>query len=352
MTERTLYVGTYTQKDSEGIYIYRFNTETGELRQEALGAEHANPSFLTLHPQGHILYAVDENWDAGQVSSYAIDPATGGLTFLNRQPTHGTLPCHLVVKPDGSTLVVANYLSGSVAVYPLNSDGSVGEPSQIIQHEGSGPNPERQEGAHAHNTTLSPDGTRVYVADLGIDKVMIYRFDNGRLEPNDPDHVFVYSGAGPRHFDFHPNGRFAYIINELDLTVTACAFDAGSGALDPIQTHTTLPEGTVDRTGFSCADVHVSSDGRFLYGSNRGHDTLAIFSIDQESGRLTPAGHASTRGRTPRNFTIDPTGNWVLAANQDSDDICVFRRDAGSGQLTPVGDLTPTPMPVCLLWGP
>ena len=158
MTERTLYVGTYTQRDSEGIYIYRFDTETGALRQEALGAEHANPSFLTLHPQGQILYAVDENWDAGQVSSYAIDPSTGGLTFLNRQPTHGTLPCHLVVKPDGSTLVVANYLSGSVAVYPLNSDGSVGEPSQLIQHEGSGPNQERQEGAHAHNTTLSPDG--------------------------------------------------------------------------------------------------------------------------------------------------------------------------------------------------
>ena len=172
-----------------------------------------------------------------KLAAYAIDPATGGLTFLNRQPTHGTLPCHLVVKPDGSTLVVANYLSGSVAVYPLNSDGSVGEPSQIIQHEGSGPNQERQEGAHAHNTTLSPDGARVYVADLGIDKVMIYRFDNGGLEPNDPDHVFVYPGAGPRHFDFHPNGRFAYIINELDLTVTACAFDAGTGALEPIQTH-------------------------------------------------------------------------------------------------------------------
>lgn len=352
MTERTLYVGTYTQRDSKGIYIYRFDTESGSLRQEAVVAGQTDPSFLTLHPQGHILYAVSEDTEAGQVSSFAIDPASGGLTFLNRQPTHGTSPCHLVVEPESGTLVVANYYSGNVAVYPLNADGTIGDPVQNIQHHGSGPNQERQEAAHAHSATLSPDGSRVYVADLGIDKVMIYRLVNGQLEANQPDHVSVQGGAGPRHFDFHPNGRFAYIINELDLTVTPCAFDAGTGALNPLQTISTLPDGVTDRTGYSCADIHVSSDGRFVYGSNRGHDTLAIFSVDQESGRLTAAGHASTRGNTPRNFTMDPTGSWLLAANQDSDDISVFSRDADSGQLTPVGDMVWVPEPVCLLFGP
>ena len=352
MTERTLYVGTYTQRDSEGIYIFRFDTESGALRQQAVVAGHENPSFLTLHPQGHVLYAVSEDLEAGQVSSFAIDEESGGLTFINRQPTHGTAPCHLAVEPGGNTLIVANYYSGNVAVYPLDASGAIGEPVQNIQHHGSGPNQERQEAAHAHSATISPDGSRVYVADLGIDKVMIYRIVDGRLQANDPDHTPVYSGAGPRHFDFHPNGRFAYIINELDLTVTACAFDAGSGALTPIETYSTLPDGTVDRSGFSCADVHVSPDGRYLYGSNRGHDTIAIFAVNSESGRLSAAGHASSRGRTPRNFTLDPTGAWLLAANQDTDDISVARRDAENGQLTPVGETVWAPMPVCLRFGP
>ncbi len=223
---------------------------------------------------------------------------------------------------------------------------------QDIQHHGSGPNRERQEAAHAHSATVSPEGCHVYVADLGIDKVMIYRIVDGRLEANDPDHAPLHAGAGPRHFDFHPNGRFAYVINELDLTVTACAYDGGSGALTPFQTLSTLPEDVEDRSGFSCADIHVSPDGRFVYGSNRGHDTIAVFAVDDVSGQLTAAGHASTRGRTPRNFTLDPTGAWLLAANQDSDDIGVFRRDTDSGQLTPHGELVWAPMPVCLLFGP
>ena len=352
MTERTLYVGTYTQRDSEGIYIYRFNTETGALRKETVVGGHDNPSFLTLHPQGHILYAVNEDVEAGQVSSFAIDSATGGLTFLNTQPTHGTAPCHLAVEPDGNTLIVANYYSGNVAVYPLNADSTIGDPVQNIQHHGSGPNQERQEAAHAHSATISPDGSRVYVADLGIDKVMIYRIVNGRLEANQPDHVSIHAGAGPRHFDFHPNGRIAYVNGELDLTITVCDFDAATGSLTPVQTISTLPDDAKDRTGFSTADIHVSPDGRFVYCSNRGHHTLAIFSVDQDTGRLTSAGHASTRGQTPRNFTLDPSGAWVLAANQDSDDISVFSRDADTGQLDPVGDMVWAPMAVCLLFGP
>ena len=351
MTECTLYVGTYTKRDSEGIYIFRFDTKSGSLRREAVVAGLDNPSFLTLHPNGQVLYAVSEDLEAGQVSSFAIDPESGGLTLLNRQPTHGTAPCHLTVEPGGNTLIVANYYSGNVAVYPLNADGTIGDPVQNIQHHGSGPNQERQEAAHAHSATIGPGGSRVYVADLGIDKVMIYRIAGGRLEANDPDHTPVYAGAGPRHFDFHPNGRFAYIINELDLTVTACAYDADSGALTPMQTSSTLPDGVVDRSGYSCADIHVSPDGRYVYGSNRGHDTIAIFAVDAESGLLTAAGHASTRGRTPRNFKLDPTGDWLLAANQDSDDISVFSRDADSGQLSPVGEMVSAPMPVCLLFG-
>ncbi len=352
MTERMLYVGTYTQRDSEGIYFYRFDTESGALRREAVYPALANPSFLALHPGGQTLYAVNEDQEAGQVSSFAIDSSSGGLTFLNRQPTHGSAPCHLAVEPEGNTLVVANYYSGNVAVYPLNADGSIGRPVQDIQHHGSGPNRERQEAAHAHSATVSPDGGRVCVADLGIDKVMIYRIVNGRLEANDPDHAPLHAGAGPRHFDFHPNGRCAYVINELDLTVTACAYDGGSGALTPFQTLSTLPEDVEDRSGFSCADIHVSPDGRFVYGSNRGHDTIAVFAVDDVSGQLTAAGHASTRGRTPRNFTLDPTGAWLLAANQDSDDIGVFRRDTDSGQLTPHGEMVWAPMPVCLQFGP
>jgi 6-phosphogluconolactonase len=352
MTERTLYAGTYTQRDSEGIYLFRFDTESGSLRQQAVVAGLDNPSFLALHPRGQILYAVNEDQEAGQVSSFAIDRESGGLTFLNRQPTHGASPCHLAVEPGGNRLVVANYSSGNVAVYPLNADGTIGEPAQNIQHHGSGPNQERQEAAHAHSATVSPDGSRVYVADLGMDKVMIYRLVDGRLVANQPDNVSVQGGAGPRHFDFHPNGQFAYIINELDLTVTVCAFDADTGALNPKQTISTLPEDVDDRSGFSCADIHVSADGRFVYGSNRGHHTIAIFSVDQESGGLTAAGHASTRGQTPRNFTLDPSGEWLLAANQDTDDISVFSRDADSGQLTPVGDMVWAPMPVCLKFGP
>ncbi len=352
MTERTLYVGTYTHRDSEGIYIYRFDTVSGSLRREAVCAGLDSPSFLALHPGGQVLYAVHESEEAGQVSSFAIDSRSGGLTFLNRQPTHGSSPCHLAVEPGGNTLVVANYYSGNVAVYPLDADGTIGDPVQDIQHHGSGPNKERQEAAHAHSATVSPDGGRVYVADLGIDKVMIYRIVDGQMEANDPDHTPLHAGAGPRHFDFHPNGRLAYVINELDLTVTACAYDGESGGLTPIQTLSTLPEDVQDRSGFSCADIHVSGDGRFVYGSNRGHDTIAIFAVDDGSGRLTSVGHASTRGRTPRNFTLDPTGAWLLAANQDSDDIGVFGRDIDTGQLTPRGEMVWAPMPVCLLFGP
>ena len=348
-----VFFGTYTRTDSAGIYTYRMDPDSGALERLSVVSGIENPSFLALHPNGRYLYAVSEIADfegekTGTVSAYAIDPAGGQLSFLNLQPSAGAIPCHLVVDQAGRNLLLATYTGGTVASFPIDSEGRLGPATSVIQHEGSSVDPVRQTGPRAHSINLDPGNRFAVAADLGTDEVMVYRFDTatGVLEPNEPPSVSVPPGAGPRHFAFHPSGRFGYVINEMGSTVTAFRYDGEKGTLDPLQTISTIPE---DFQGVThTAEVRVHPSGRFLYGSNRGHDSIAVFSVDQETGRLTARGHESTRGKTPRNFEIDPTGTWLLAANQDSDSVVVFRIDSETGALQANGQTADIPMPVCI----
>ncbi len=348
-----VFFGTYTRTDSEGIYTYRMDPESGALERLSVVSGIENPSFLALHPSGRYLYAVSEIAEfegrkTGTVSAYSVDRATGRLSFLNLQPSAGAVPCHLVVDQAGRNLLLATYTGGTVASFPIDSEGRLGPVTSVIQHEGSSVDPVRQTGPRAHSINLDPGNRFAVAADLGTDEVLVYRFDTatGVMEPNDPPAVSVVPGAGPRHFAFHPSGRFGYVINEMGSTVTAFGYDGEKGTLDPIQTITTIPE---DFQGVThTAEVRVHPSGRFLYGSNRGHDSIAVFSVDQETGQLTARGHESTRGKTPRNFEIDPTGTWLLAANQDSDSVVVFRIDPETGALEANGQTADVPMPVCI----
>ncbi len=357
MSDLLIYVGTYTKNSaSKGIYVYSLNLTSGALTLKHEVAGGVNPSYLALHPEGRYLYAVNEMMTldgerTGAVRAFAVDPETGGLTFLNQQPSQGTGPCYVSVEQTGRYVLVANYMGGSVAMLPIQSDGHVGEATDAVQHHGSGVNPRRQEGPHAHSIVVDPTNQYALVADLGLDKVMIYKLDlgQGKLRPNDTPWAEVTPGAGPRHSVFHPNGKYAYLINELDSTITVFAYDSTNGTLETLQTVPTLPE---DFEGQStCADIHLTPDGRYLYGSNRGHDSIVIFAVDETTGRLSYIGHEPTQGKTPRNFMIDPTGAFLLAANQDSDNIVVFRIDAQTGELTPTGETVSVPKPVCLKVG-
>jgi 6-phosphogluconolactonase len=316
-------------------------------------ADVPNPSFLALHPSRRYLYAVNavpeiDGHPGGAVSAFAIDPATGALTFLNRQSSHGAGPCHVSVEHTGRFVLAANYGGGSVVMFPVQSDGSLAAASDFVQHTGSSVNPRRQEGPHAHSITPDPANRFALACDLGLDNVLVYRLDleAGRLIPNDPPFVRTHPGAGPRHLDFHPNGRYVYVINELDSTLTVFTYDAERGVLEEIQTISTLPEDFAGQN--TCADVHVHPAGRFVYGSNRGHDSIAIFRVDEGTGRLDAVGHVPTQGQTPRNFAIDPSGTFLYAANQQSDTIVAFRIDQGMGQLAPTGHVLSIPTPVCV----
>lgn len=348
-----VYIGTYTRGDADGVFICRFDPSNGGLEKIGSVGGVRNPSFLAIHPNKKFLYAVSEIGDfggkqTGGVFAYAINAEDGSLTPLNHQPSQGTAPCHITVDPSGKSALVANYSSGSVAVLPIADDGSLQEPSCTIQHEGSGVNPRRQEGPHAHSINLDPANRFAFAADLGLDKVLIYRLsdDKKTLTPAARPFVSVDPGSGPRHFAFHPNGKNAYVINELSSTITAFDYDPPAGTLSAIQTISTLPEGYEGST--TTAEVQVHPSGRFVYGSNRGHDSIAVFRVDTATGRLTAAGHASTTGKTPRNFGIDPTGKYMLVANQDTDDVVVFRIDAETGGLTPTGVKLEVPHPVCV----
>jgi 6-phosphogluconolactonase len=351
--ELLVYVGTYTAKGSEGIYVYRLDPSSGALTLASVAAGVENPSFLAVDPRGRCLYAVNEvgtfaGQAGGAVSAFSIAPRTGALTLLNQQPSHGAAPCYLSVDRTGQFVLVANYMGGNASVLPIEEGGRLGEATDVVQHRGSGVHPRRQEGPHAHSITLDPANRYAFVADLGLDKIMVYRFDldHGKLRPHDRPWVQVQAGAGPRHFAFHPSGRYAYLINELDSTLTAFAYDATRGMLQELQTLSALPAG-YEGTSY-CADVHVSPSGQFLYGSNRGHDSIVVLRIDRGTGQLTYAGHEPTGGKNPRNFAIDPSGTFLFAANQDSDTIVAFRIDQRTGQLTPTGQVTRVSMPVCV----
>ena len=347
-------VGTYTRTTSDGIYVCRFDGETGELDPVSSIAGAENPSFLAVHPNGRFLYATSEiehfqGERQGALYAYAIDADAGRLSLINVQGSGGAGPCHMSVDATGRFLLAANYHGGSVCVAPINEDGSLEPLSCFIQHEGSSVNPDRQEQAHAHSINLDPQNLFAYVPDLGQDKVVIYRLDleRGELVAHDQAYVGAEPGSGPRHFDFHPNGTRTYVINELGCTITGYDYDSDSGALTPFQTVGTLPAAGFTRRN-TTADIHVHPSGRFVYGSNRGHDSIAIFSVDEDTGRLTAVGHRSTQGWTPRNFAIDPSGQFLLAANQDSDTIVSFRIDREWGVLTPTESVTEIPMPVCV----
>ena len=284
----------------------------------------------------------------GGVSAFFIAPETGALTLLNQRPSHGTSPCHVSVDNTGKFVLVANYGSGSVSVYPIQDNGQLGEATDFIQHEASDIEPERRKAPHAHSIIPDPANRHAVAPDLGLDRIMIYRLDLvlGKLKPNEEPWVQIKAGAGPRHFVFHPSRRYAYVINELDNTVIAFTYDEAHGILREMQTVTTLPE---DFAGTSyCADVHITPSGKFLYGSNRGHDSIVIFAIHEGTGELTYVGHEPTQGKNPRNFAIDPTGTFLLAANQDTDTIVTFRLDRQTGELVSTGHVTEVPTPVCV----
>jgi 6-phosphogluconolactonase len=352
-----VYFGTYTGTNSKGIYVSRFDVASGELSAPMLAAESVNPSFLAIAPDHRFLFAASETKNfadkpGGSVTAFKLDAHTGKLEFLNQQPSEGTDPCHIMADDTGKYVLVANYSSGSVTVLPVQAGGFIGAPTVTIQHHGSSVNRERQAGPHAHCIAMDAANGRVFVCDLGLDKVMIYRLDEstGRLVANETPSVELKSGSGPRHMVFHPDGKHAYVINELSSTLTAFDYDPQHGALKEIQTVPTLPDNF--RGTNTCAEIAVHSSGKFIYASNRGDDSIAVFAVDENTGRLMCVGHSSTRGKTPRCFAIDPTGQYLIAANQNSDNVVVFRINAQTGQLTWTGQSIQVGKPVCVVFVP
>ena len=350
-----VYVGTYThslphvQGKASGIDVYRLDAASGALTFAHTREGLANPSYLTLDPHRRYLYCVAERAE-GQVHAFRIDPTTGALTPLNHQSSQGAEPAHISVDRDGRWVLVANYGSGSVAVLPVQEDGSLGPATDMVQHTGQGTHPERQEGPHAHWIGTDPANRFVLVADLGLDAIVSYRLEatSGTLVRTDTS--TMQPGAGPRHLAFRPDGRYVYVLNELNSTLVACAYDATSGAVRPLQSLSTLPA-QFTRANWTAA-VRVAPSGRFVYASNRGHDSIVIFASDPATGLLSYVGHAATQGQEPRDFNIDPTGTFLLVANQNSDTIVTFRLDATTGGLSATGQVSAARTPSCIDFGP
>ncbi len=365
MPERMLvYVGTYTdpikfgtgqifEGKGKGIYLLELDIATGELKALETFTNITNPSYLAIDEERGFLYAVNELKEyqgkaSGSVSAFKLSKPDGRLTFINTQPTNGTDPCHVALNRAGTKLFVSNFMSGSVAVFPIRADGSIGGFSQFIQHTGSSVNPARQSGPHTHSLVFSPDERFAFVPDLGLDKLMIYKANESESDLVEAEVPFFRTqpGAGPRHCAFSPDGRFCYLINELDCTILALAYNEVKGSFEELQSVSSLPEGA-GISGNSCADIHITPDGAYLYGSNRGHNSLIIYRIDKASGLLDYIGCQSCGGEIPRNFAIDPTGKYLLCANQNSDDIVVFRIDPATGLLSETSRIN-VPSPVCV----
>ncbi len=352
-----VYFGTYTGAKSKGIHVAEYDSATGKVGTPRLAAEMPNPTFLAVHPNGKLLYAVGEvpTFDGkkgGGLRGYSINSATGDITPINHQSTVGAGPCHVSIDPSGKVALVANYGGGSVASFAISADGSLSEARGFVQHTGSSVNPGRQKEPHAHSFNSSPDGRFAFAADLGTDKVHIYKLDAAaaKIAPNEPASVSLQPGSGPRHFAFHPGGRHAFVINELLSTLTLFRYDARTGVLTEAATVPTLP---ADFTGnSSTAEVVVHPSGKFVYGSNRGHDSIAVFQFDAAKETLTPAGHVKTGGKTPRNFALDPGGKFLFACNQGSDSVFVFKVDQTNGGLESTGTKLEIGAPVCVRFAP
>jgi len=347
------YIGTYSRGDSKGIYSFVLDTGAGTLTPEGLVAKTENPSFLAIHPTGKYLYAVNEidkyqGQASGSVTAFKINASSGKLERLNEVAAGGTTTCHVNISRNGKFAVIANYGSGSCAAFALGPDGKLGERTAFHQHAGTSSDPGRQKGPHAHSVNFDTQNKHVIVADLGLDQVKVYNFNaaTGAMTPNEPAFTKVKAGSGPRHFSFHPSGKYAYVINEMACTVTAFNWNAAKGTLTEIDTITTLP-GPVEK-GFSTAEVVAHPNGKFVYGSNRGHNTIAVFQVDAATGKLKTVEHKSTQGAVPRNFSIDPTGQFLIAANQNTDTIVLFRINQTSGALEQVGAPVKAPVPVCV----
>ena len=347
------YVGTYTGAKSQGIYAFRVD-EAGKdgpvFTPLGLAAATPSPSFLAIDSARRLVFAVNETGTfngqpTGSVSAFSADPATGKLTLINQQPSMGTAPCHVALDPTGKFLLVANYSSGSVAVFPVAADGRLGAPSSVIQHQGHSVDASRQKGPHAHGVTFDPAGRHVFICDLGLDRVVAYQLDaTGKLTPAAHPYASVKPGSGPRHLVFSPDARFAYVLNEMAATVTVFAYDAATGQLTEQQSIATVP---ADFTGQkSCAEIAIHPSGRWLYASNRGHDSLAVFAIDPVTGQLTYETTQSTGGKTPRSFAILPSARYLVMANQNSDTLRFCRVDDATGRLEPVGETVAVGAPV------
>lgn len=350
-SEPLAYIGTYTRSTSRGIYAVRLDPATGKLSTPTLAAETVNPSFLAFTPDLKILYAVSES--NAMAAAFATDLAQGSLRPLQApQPSGGAAPCHLVVEPSQRTLIVANYHTGIVASIPLQRDGTLGTPN-VIPHTGHSVDPKRQTSPHVHSVTLSPDSRFVIVCDLGLDRIFTYRVDaeHAKLAPAEPAFVATAPGSGPRHFAFGRDGKHGYALAEMGSAVTMYDYEAATGALTPRQTLSTLPAG-FDGKLSAGAEIRVHPSGRFVYASNRGHDSIAVYAVDAATGRLTLVEITPCGGKTPRNFAVSPNGKWILCANQNSDTLTVLRIEEETGHLTLTGESAAIAMPVCVLFVP
>ena len=352
-----VYFGTYTGARSQGIYVSRLDA-TGRLTAPELVATTPSPSYLAVDRSHRHLYAANEiknyqGGSAGSVSAFALDARTGRLAALNVQSTLAPGSSHLVVDATDRTVLVANYAGSSVVSYPVQADGSLGAPVSFIKQQGSSIH-ERQKAPHAHCVLTDPANRFALMCDLGLDQVLVFKLDptTAALTPNDPPFARVKAGAGPRHFAFRPDGRFVYVINELDCTMTAFAYDAAPGTLSEIQALSTLPPGTELKKDYACAEVFVHPNGKFLYGSNRGHNSIVVFAIDEATGRLTLVEHVPSGGQKPRGFGLDPAGRFLLSANQDTNNVVVLRIDEKNGRLTPTGSSVEIDKPVCVVFVP